>query len=81
MKLRKSTVLFLGLGISVSAFADWIRAELISGPGNFLDDYQTCSYRVSKPFSALDGEIFTIRVKGSCPYSVEYNPETGQVRS
>lgn len=79
--LRKVTVLILGLGISVSAFADWLQAGLVGGNENFLNDYQVCTYRINAMFSSIDGEEFTIRIKGSsCPSSVEFDPETNQWR-
>lgn len=79
--LRKLAVLAVGLGTSVSVFAEWMEARLVSSSGGFLSDYQECTYMINKMFSSIDGEEFTIRIKGSsCPSSVEFDPETNQWR-
>lgn len=77
--LRKLVVLAIGLGISASAFADWItmygahtyNSRYVSAP------FRTCKYSTS-PGS---GEVIFIRVSSSyCPSFIEYNPETNSWR-
>ncbi|MDP8098641.1 hypothetical protein [Pasteurella atlantica] len=83
ISLKKVFIVMLGLSVSVPVFAEWLKAELIDSrfQGNALSDYQTCSYRINKMFSSLDGEVITIRVKGSyCPSSIEYDPEQNRWR-
>lgn len=78
--LRKLAVLAVGLGTSVSAFADWIPMYNIDGPssGNLGSPFRTCRYSTS-PFGG--GETISIRVSGSyCPNFIEYNPETNTWR-
>lgn len=80
--LRKLSVLVVGLVTSMSDFADWLEARLVGSPPiGTISDYSECEYQIDKPFSSMDGEIITIRIKGSsCPYSIEFDPETNQWR-
>lgn len=73
--LRKLTILAIGLGVSVNAFANWITMYHINdfSNTNFASSFVTCKYSENL-FG--NGEIISIRVSGSyCPSSIQYNPE------
>lgn len=71
--LRKLAILAVGLGVSVSVFADFITALEVSGTEQCGIQYCRCTYDA-------DGLIFTINVKGFCPMIIEIDPETGRWR-
>ncbi|MEG9476135.1 hypothetical protein [Mannheimia indoligenes] len=72
--LRKLAILAIGLGTSVSAFADFITAWEVS-------DTQECGVQYCRCTYDADGLIFTINIKsGYCPLSIQIDPETGRWR-
>lgn len=72
--LRKLAVLALALGVSVSAFADFITAYNVSDTDQCGIQYCRCKYDA-------DGLIFTVNIKSSiCPFSIQIDPETGRWR-
>lgn len=78
--LRKLAVLAVGLGTSVSAFADWIT---MYGDHSYNSRYVSASFRTCKYSTSPggSGEVIFIRVSSSyCPSFIEYNPETNSWR-
>ncbi|MFZ7173315.1 hypothetical protein ACLSYX_00475 [[Pasteurella] aerogenes] len=82
MKFKKLILLTIGFSISNMALAEWIYMTVISedwNKGSFGKPWITCRYESAALFSS--GEQITIRVSdSSCPYSIEYNPETNKWR-
>ena len=75
MRNIKKYLAIFGLSVlSASAYADWLTATN-TGESRTGDIFYTqCHYET------LGGLRFSITVKGICPFSVKYNPETGQVQ-
>ena len=74
MKLRKLILLAIGLSYSSMVFADWQTAHN-TGQSETGDIFYTrCHYET------IGGFRFSIIVKGFCPFSIEFNPETQQWR-
>lgn len=72
--LRKLAVLAIGLGISVSAFADFITAWEVFGTEQCGIQYCKCQYEA-------DGLIFNVTIKAPmCPITIEIDPETRRWR-
>lgn len=78
--LRKLAVLAVGLGTSISAFADWIT---MYGDHSYNTRYVSASFRTCKHSTSPggSGEVIFIRVSSSiCPPFIDYNPETNSWR-
>ncbi|MDD7544517.1 hypothetical protein [Actinobacillus porcinus] len=88
-KLRKFMYLAIGLGtssVASAAVSEWVQLHLIS-PQNIgsSSTYITCTYELRSLFSnsnvGIEGEEISIRIRGSsCPYTIQYNPETNEWR-
>lgn len=81
MKFKKLILLTIGFSISNMALAEWIYMTVISEDqykNSFDKPWITCRYESA--YSSSEEQI-TIRVSDpSCPYSIEYNPETNKWR-
>lgn len=81
--LKNLAILAFGLGISIQVAAAWIEMTLVAndsfksqGFGN--SGWVTCTYSTGGWGS---GNTVTINVTDySCPYSIQYNPETNSWR-
>ena len=73
INLKKITILFTGLASASQVLAYWEYANLQEDiPGNGV--FHTCVYE------SPEGYRFSIQKRGFCPYTVEFDPETGRVR-
>ena len=73
INLKKITLLFAGLASASQAFAYWEYANLQEDiPSNGV--FHTCVYE------SPTGYRFSIQKRGSCSYTVEFDPETGRVK-
>ncbi|MDD6911737.1 hypothetical protein [Actinobacillus minor] len=73
-KLERIMFLAVGLGTSSMALAEW-ESAYSSGESDTGDiRYTRCHYET------IGGFRFSIIVKGICPVTIEFNPETQQWR-
>ncbi|MDC2825031.1 hypothetical protein PHA51_03120 [Rodentibacter pneumotropicus] len=73
-QIKKWAIAMVFCGLSTVALADWER-------GTSVDEQETGDWRYTKCiYETLGGFRFSMINKGLCPFSVEVNPETGQVR-
>lgn len=81
---KKTALITFGLALSMNTFASWIEMRLVAndtfksqGFGN--SGWVTCTYSTGDIWGG--GNTVTINVTDySCPYSIQYNPETNQWR-
>ncbi|NYA25403.1 hypothetical protein HZI65_05045 [Haemophilus haemolyticus] len=81
-KIVKIFIVFFGLNATSSlAYDDWIKADK-TGAQSIDFTYVRCFYKTSM-FGSFTNQPFSFIIQGStfdCPYSVEYNPVTGEWR-
>ncbi len=74
-----SAVLISGVSSTASAYGDWVRANKV-GSESIDYTFARCYYKTSSYGSFADQRISVV-IRGStysCPYSIEYNPVTGE---